>query len=87
MFLLVLEVFGLFLVELVGVEGLWMMVVGMVLVCLVFEVVGFYLFLGVGSGVISYVGKEGRLGVENGIVRGVVREGLGKEVGVGVLGE
>lgn len=82
-----LEAFGLLPAELVGVEGPWMMAVGMAPACLASEVAGFHLSLGAGSGVTSYVGKEGRPGVENGTARGVVREGSGKEAGVGVLGE
>lgn len=81
------EAFGLLPAKLVGVEGLWMMAVGMAPACLASEVVGFLCVPGSRQSCHRLCGKGGPPGVENGTALGVNWEGPGRKAEMGVLGK
>lgn len=81
------EAFGLLPAELVGVEGPWMMAVGMAPACQASEVAGFLCVPGSRERCHRLCGKEGCPGVENGTALGLAWEGPRRKAEVGVLGE
>lgn len=81
-----LEAFGLLPAELVGVEGLWVMAVGMAPPAWPWRWLVSSISLGVGSGVTSCVGKEGYSGWSTGQL-GCCLGGVREEGRRGSLGE